>query len=92
MENYVQISSDIIRDSTISARARLIYSVLASFCKGENRHCTPAIQELLQYSGMSRDTFYRHMKELERRGIVKKQYVRSGPRPLDRQLQYFLCD
>lgn len=92
MENYVQISPDIIRDSTLSARARIIYSILASFCERKDRHCTPALQELLQYSGMSKDTFYRHMKELEQKGIVRKQYVRSGPRPLDRQLQYCLCD
>lgn len=92
MENYVQTAADIIRDRTLSVNARVIYSILATYCTEKDRTCTPTLSELLQCSGMGKNTFYRYMKELEQRGIVKKEYVRTGPRPLDRKLQYCLCD
>lgn len=92
MENYGLVSSEIVRDNSLSVNARVLYGILASFCIEKERHCTPAFQELLQCSGMSKNTFYRYMKELEQKGIVKKEYVRTGPRPLDRKLKYCLCD
>ena len=92
MGNYAQVSPEIVRDNSLSANARVLYGILASFCSEKDRHCTPALQELLQCSGMSKNTFYRYMKELEQKCIVKKEYVRTGPRPLDRKLQYQLCE
>ena len=41
---------------------------------------------------MSKDRFYRHMKPLEEKGIVKKHYVKTGPGNFDRKLIYQLCD
>lgn len=79
MENYVQTAADIIRDRTLSVNARVIYSILATYCTEKDRTCTPTLSELLQCSGMGKNTFYRYMKELEQRGIVKKEYVRTGP-------------
>ncbi len=92
MKNNVKVSTSVIRDRSLSVNARALYGILATYCTEKDRNCALALQELLQCSGMSKNTFYKYMRELEQKGIVKKYYVRTGTRPLDRKLQYQLCD
>lgn len=95
MENQkcAYIAASVMHNIKISTRAKVLYAALCTFCEGENdRECSPTIGELLGASGMSKNTFYKYMHELEEKGIVRKRYVQTGPRPLDRKLHYQLCE
>ncbi len=52
--------------------------LLSNYCKNE--------------SGMCRNTFYRHMKSLEEKGIIRKYYEQTDKCPTHRRLVYELCD
>ena len=55
-------------------------------------HAAFVLKDVIRDTGMSKDRFYRHMKPLEEKGIVKKHYVKTGPGNFDRKLIYQLCD
>ena len=83
---YGKVDCKIVRDSTLTPESRLIYTILATY-SDKNRESYPSIDQLIRDTGMSKDRFYRHMKPLEEKGIVK-----TGPGNFDRKLIYQLCD
>lgn len=89
--NYGFVSNEIIRDGTLTPESRVLYAILATYSDRE-RKCYPTISELVKASGMCRATFYRHMKSLEEKGIIKKYYIRTDKYPTHRKLVYKLCD
>ena len=88
---YGKVDCKIVRDSTLTPESRLIYTILATY-SDKNRESYPSIDQLIRDTGMSKDRFYKHMKPLTEKGIVKKHYVKTGPGNFDRKLIYQLCD
>lgn len=88
---YGKVDYKIVRDSTLTPESRLIYTILATY-SDKNRESYPSIDQLIRDTGMSKDRFYKHMKFLTEKGIVKKSYVKTGPGNFDRRLVYQLCD
>lgn len=88
---FGKVDCKIIRDSTLTPESRLIYTILATY-SDKNRESYPSIDQLIRDTGMSKDRFYRHMKILEEKGIVKKSYAKTGQGNFDRRLIYKLRD
>lgn len=89
--NYGFVSNEIIRDGTLTPESRILYAILATY-SNQDRKCYSTINELIKASGMCRTTFYRHMKSLEEKEIIKKYYEQTDKHPTHRKLVYELCD
>jgi len=90
-KRYGKIDPEIILDETLPDGSKKIYTVLTLYCD-KNRQCYPSIDTLLKNTGMTNTTFYKYMRVLEEREIVKKSYVKTGTGNFDRKLIYQLCD
>lgn len=86
---FGKVDNRIIRDSTLTPEARLIYTLLAGYANTD-RQCYPSVKHLIQESGMSSARFYKHIELLTERGIVKKERLKEGN--LCRGTLYTLCD
>ena len=70
-------AASVTLDPTIPPASKCLYSVLTIFADGKNS-CFPSIETLVQVTGMSKDTIYRHLDILEKRGIIERQHKRKG--------------
>lgn len=70
-------AASVTLDPTIPPASKCLYSVLTIFA-GEKNSCFPSIETLVQVTGMSRDTIYRHLDILEKRGIIERQHKRKS--------------
>lgn len=70
-------AASVTLDPTIPPVSKCLYSVLTIFA-GEKNSCFPSIETLVQVTGMSRDTIYRHLDILEKRGIIERQHKRKS--------------
>lgn len=70
-------AASVTLDPTIPPASKCLYSVLTIFADGKNS-CFPSIETLVQVTGMSRDTIYRHLDILEKRGIIERQHKRKS--------------
>lgn len=70
-------AASVTLDPTIPPASKYLYSVLTIFA-GEKNSCFPSIETLVQVTGMSRDTIYRHLDILEKRGIIERQHKRKS--------------
>lgn len=92
-EKCAYIATSVMENKEISTRAKALYVTLCTFCEGENnREFSASVKELQKAFGKTATTFYKYMHELEEKGIVRKCYIQTGPRPLDRKLHYQLCE
>ncbi|MCM1221453.1 MAG: helix-turn-helix domain-containing protein [Lachnospiraceae bacterium] len=92
-EKCAYVAASVMENKEISVSAKMLYVTLCTFCEGEdNREFSASVKELRKAFGKTKNTFYKYMHELEEKGIVRKHYVQTGPRPLDRKLHYQLCE
>jgi predicted transcriptional regulator len=77
-DGYGQISKLFMCDRTLETTSKAIYSYLCSFSGGGNQ-AYPGIARMCADLKLSRNTFYKHMKQLEESGYIKKtQYLDPG--------------
>lgn len=88
---YGKFDMDIFCDESLPTGSKALYCALAGFCD-RDRTCFPSVSTLMRVTGMCKNTFDKHMKILEQKGIVKKAYAKNGPGNFDRRLVYQLCD
>lgn len=79
MEGYGIVYKRIMRDSSLSPEARMIYAYLCSFA-GAGSTCFPGLELMLKETQMSKTRFYKHLQILVDAGIVSKQQERNGQR------------
>lgn len=70
-------AASVTLDPTIPPASKCLYSVLTIFA-GEKNSCFPSIETLVQVTGMSRDTIYRHLDILEECGVIERQHKRKS--------------
>ena len=73
---YGLIPKKIMRDKSLSLQAKAIYSYLASFA-GNTGKAFPSVSLIRTELGISKDTFYKYMEELKRKGAIKVVQDRS---------------
>lgn len=71
------VDKNILFNTELSRDARLIYTILAAYAD-DKRSCFPSIHTLMKVLGMSKSTFYKHMTQLEKKGIVEKKIRKKG--------------
>ena len=68
---YGTVSQDIMRDPEIPSQAKCLYAYLSAFC-GSVGECFPSVETITKEMGITKGTFYKHMKILSDAGIVEK--------------------
>lgn len=69
---YGLIAKKVMQDKSISIKAKALYAYLSSFAGsgGEERSAFPSIGKILDDLCISKDSFYKYRKELERAGYI----------------------
>lgn len=78
--SWFHIFKEIIRNGTwsrMSPSAKAIYPVVKSYANWEHGGAFPSIDTLEQYSGVSRPSVVKALKELEELGLLKKVTTRG---------------
>lgn len=70
-------AASVTLDPTIPPASKCLYSVLTIFADEKNS-CFPSIKILVQVTGMSKDTIYKYLDILEKRGIIERQHKRKS--------------
>lgn len=69
---WSRVSIDVLRDPALSAQAKAVYAVLATYADDAGRdQCYPRQETLAEQLGVSVDTVQRHIKALEDAGVVE---------------------
>jgi len=68
---YGLIAKKVMQDRSISIKAKALYAYLSSFAGSmENRSAFPGVSRMLEDLGVSKDSFYKYRKELEKAGYI----------------------
>lgn len=73
------VYQDVTRDSSLPLAAKGLYAYLAAFC-GTDDECYPSVDTILRETGVSKETFYKHINVLVKMGVVKKQQINKDGR------------
>lgn len=65
------VIQEVIKDPDLSLKAKGLYSLLCCYANKE-RECWPKIDTLAEFSGVSRRTIERSLKELENKNYIKR--------------------
>lgn len=65
------VEQRVMRSEKVSYGAKALYGYLASFA-GEKDECFPALATILKETGLSKNTFYKYIKELEELNVIKR--------------------
>jgi DNA-binding MarR family transcriptional regulator len=74
-------------DETIPLQTKGLYSILVCLC-GARDYCYPGVEYLMRVSQMSRATVYRHLQDLEDRGLIRRAYDPSKKKIITRNLAF----
>lgn len=70
-ESYGLISQKLMRDNSISAKAKAIYAYLCSFAgSSEERSAFPGVSLMIHELDICKTAFYKHRDELEKAGYI----------------------
>lgn len=69
-EGFTHISNNLLRDTSVSVGARILYMLLTSRCFSKD-FSYPGRITLMKELGVSKDTFYSYKKELEDKGWLE---------------------
>ena len=73
------VYQDVTRSKNISLAAKGLYAYLSAYC-GKDDKCYPSIDTILRETGITRDTFYKHINALVAAGVVEKRQVKNNNR------------
>jgi DNA-binding MarR family transcriptional regulator len=74
-------------DDSIPLQTKGLYSILVCLC-GARDYCYPGISYLMELTKMSRATVYRHLQDLEDRGLIRRAYDPSKKKIITRNLAF----
>ena len=74
---YGLVYQNVMRDKSLSPEAKAIYAYLCSFA-GKGETCYPGADMMRDELRMSKERFYKHIKQLTDAGIVRKVQERPG--------------
>lgn len=77
---FGRVYQDVTRDKNLSIAAKGLYAYLSSLC-GMSEECFPSVEVIVAEMKISKDTFYRYIRELIAAGVVeKRQEISSNGR------------
>lgn len=77
MQGFTAIPNAVLRDTTLSVRARVLYGIILSYAWGASGcQCTP--ERLAHECSISRNTFFDCVKQLKEAGLLKADRKRVG--------------
>lgn len=76
---FGHVMMKIMRDKNISGTAKLIYSYLCAFANSKTGECYPSLSTILEELNISKNTFYRYIKELEDKKIIERKQHKNRP-------------
>jgi hypothetical protein len=65
-------------EANLSTNDRCLLSVLAFYCRGDEKFCSPSKETIMSKTGLSTHYLAQTMSRLERQGYIKRQ-VRKDP-------------
>lgn len=74
---YGLVRQTVMRDSTLSIPAKALFAYLASFA-GASSKAWPSVSLIMKELNMSKDTFYKYIKELRDRGYIEVEKKRKN--------------
>lgn len=84
---FGRVPASVMLDEQISLQTKGLYSILVCLC-GARDYCYPKVEYLMGVTQMSRATVYRHLQELEDRGLIRRAYDPSKKRIITRNLAF----
>lgn len=75
--NYGRVNNAVSYSEHLSLEAKGLYAIICSLC-GSKNFCYPSLQKLAQYSGKSKSTVQRLLKELLDKGVITRSYDPSS--------------
>lgn len=70
---FGHVKQSIMRNTTLSLEAKSIYAYLSSFADNESGECFPSLETILTELNISKNRFYKYLKELEAAGIIERK-------------------
>lgn len=75
---YGLIAKKVMRDRTISIKAKALYAYLSSFAgSAEEKSAFPGVQTMISDLKVSKDSFYKYRKELEDSGYITIEQMKN---------------
>jgi len=71
--NYGRVNNVVSFSEHLSLEAKGLYAIICSLC-GARAYCYPSLQKLTEYSGKSKSTVQRLLKELMDKGVITRSY------------------
>lgn len=65
------VEQRVMRSNKVSYGAKCLYAYLASFV-GDKDECFPSLATILEETGLSKNTFYKYIKELEELNLIQR--------------------
>lgn len=69
---FGHIKKDILTNNNLSCIAKCIYSYLAVYANNKTGECFPSLDRILTELNLSKNSFYKYIKELEKAGVLKR--------------------
>lgn len=67
------VKQEITRNNSLSLQSKGLYAYLASFADSETGECFPSLETILEENAISKNTFYKLIKELEKAGVIERR-------------------
>lgn len=71
--NYGRVNNTVAYSELLTLEAKGLYSIICSLC-GSKNYCYPTVATLSKYSGRSRATVHRLLKQLSDKGIILRNF------------------
>jgi DNA-binding MarR family transcriptional regulator len=75
--NYGRVNNIVSFSERLSLDAKGLYAIICSLC-GSKNFCYPSLQKLAEYTGKSKSTVQRLLKELIDKGVISRTYDPSS--------------
>ncbi len=75
--NYGRVNNVVSFSEHLSLDAKGLYAIICSLC-GSRNYCYPSLQKLTEYTGKSKSTVQRLLKELSDKGVISRCYDPSS--------------
>lgn len=71
--NYGRVNNVVAYSELITLEAKGLYSIICSLC-GSKNYCYPTVAKLSTYSGRSKATVHRLLKQLSDKGVILRNF------------------
>lgn len=75
---FVMLPQNLVRDKTLLHRDKIVYMSLCLFTDNASKQSHPSAQTIADMAGLSRNSVFRALKELELAGYIRREQRTFG--------------